>query len=1064
MTWVIDSGASINITYQLNSLSNTAPHKEQISFANGDKMYSKFIGDYTGFINNIKITLNNVLYVPNFKRNIISISKLTEQNYKFIFNNKDNIPQLIMYSPLQKKIATINAGETTSTFQIWTTKNPINKDTKQLNHIDNIKTDDINGKDHFNLWHRRLCHFNIKRFFHKLPRINQRQVCKICVKSKLRNRPYQISTKISYHPFDLVHLDLIGPITESIYGNKYVLTILDDYSRYNWVLFMKNKSDTFDNFIVWYNNITNLFSINIKSIRSDNGTEFLSFKFKEFYSKHGVNHQTTVPYNPQSNGRAERLNGILISTATALLEDSKLSRKFWEDAISVASYIYNRIPHRPINYLIPYERLYKKKVDLNNIKVFGCKVVYLIPKQLKHKFENNASSGIFLGYCRDPYTYRIFDINKNKIIRARTVEFFEQEPANFFFNKQITDFNNINKHHQNSISPLNYYTSLPDHIASPNNAHPVNQNEIVTNTQVPPINNESPNQDSNNIINSISNNKRLRSNHNNQFSYTDAHNLKETKRYNKLKIEDVPNTKRIKIFSIRNRKMPVLIEPSSFEEIFLLPDKDLWLKAVNEERKNLITLEVFEPVDNVPDNANVVSCRWIFKYKRDAHGNIIKRKARLVARGFTQQIGIDYFNTYSPTFRQDSLRIIVAIASSKGFNIKQIDVNAAYLNAELTEDIYIRTPKGFDDYDKPFWKLKKALYGLKQSGKAWNNKLNNILLKLKFKRLHCDPCVYKKEDKKGDLICILAVYVDDILITGIDEEIQNTKQSIENFFNIKDIGDADFIIGIKFQKYSNGFFLHQKRYIQDLLNKFADQNIRPTYNLKPITDTNLRSLKIDPTKYRSIIGNLLYLAICTRPDIIYAVSKASRKAKEPTEEDWKNALKILGYLKSTLDYGLKFSNNFNITAYSDSDFAGDETRRSTTGYIITIGNTPVSWCSKLQTCVSTSTAEAEYYSLSECSKQCIWYMNFLNELNFNINTININVDNKAAISISENNIINQKSKHIDIRFHYIRELISENKIKLKYIKSKYNTSDGLTKFLGSNQMTIFRNQILQKIQ
>lgn len=359
--------------------------------------------------------------------------------------------------------------------------------------------------------------------------------------------------------------------------------------------------------------------------------------------------------------------------------------------------------------------------------------------------------------------------------------------------------------------------------------------------------------------------------------------------------------------------------------------------------------------------------------------------------------------------------------------------------------------------------MKKALYGLKQYGKAWNNKLNDIITKINFKRLVSDPCVYKKEDNNGNIECILAVYVDDILITGTRKEINNTILLIKHYFHIKDIGEADFIIGIKFHRYQNGFFLHQKRYIYDLLLRYKDQNITPTNNLKPIEDLVLRKSKIDPTKYRSLIGNLLYLVISTRPDIVYAVSKASRKAKEPTEEDWKNALKILGYLKHTIDFGLKFSRDFSIKAYSDSDFAGDyDTRRSTTSYIITIGGTPISWCSRLQPCVSTSTAEAEYYSLSECSKQCIWYLNLLKELNFNINTIDINVDNKAAIFISENNLINQKVKHIDIRYHYIRELIKENKIKLKYIKSQENIADGLTKFLSNIKMTTFRNNILQK--
>ena len=339
----------------------------------------------------------------------------------------------------------------------------------------------------------------------------------------------------------------------------------------------------------------------------------------------------------------------------------------------------------------------------------------------------------------------------------------------------------------------------------------------------------------------------------------------------------------------------------------------------------MVKLKVFTPIKYVPKHANIISSRWVFKLKRDAEGNIIIRKARLVARGFTQQEGIDYFETFSPTLKQDSLRIITALATQKNFKIKQIDVNSAYLNANLTEDIYMKSPEGYESNKNTFWKLNKALYGLKQSGKAWNDQLNNILLKINFKRLKCDPCLYKKENKHGNITCILAVYVDDILLTGNESEINQTTSLIKKYFEIKELGDAKFIIGIKFERYNNGYILHQKRYINDLLIKFKDENIYPTNNIKPINDEKLRNISIDKTKYRSAVGNLLYLSISTRPDIIYAVSKAARKTKDPNLEDWKNILKIMGYLKCTINYGLKFNSNSNIKAYSDADMPGTKT-------------------------------------------------------------------------------------------------------------------------------------------
>jgi len=235
-------------------------------------------------------------------------------------------------------------------------------------------------------------------------------------------------------------------------------------------------------------------------------------------------------------------------------------------------------------------------------------------------------------------------------------------------------------------------------------------------------------------------------------------------------------------------------------------------------------------------------------------------------------------------------------------------------------------------------------------------------------------------------------------------------------------------------------------------------------NMIPTENEELRKIKVDQTKYRSAIGNLLYLSICTRPDIIYPVSKAAQKSKDPNLEDWQNVLKIIKYLKGTIKYGISFSRNPNISVFTDADYAGDiETRRSTTGFVILIGNSPTSWCSKLQRCISTSTAESEYYSLSECCKHCMWYMNLLNELKFKIKNIEINIDNKAAIYNAKNQSINPKTKHMDIRVHYIRELIKDEKIKLKYVKSQYNLADEFTKYLNNTAMDKFRNSLLIKI-
>jgi len=310
--------------------------------------------------------------------------------------------------------------------------------------------------------------------------------------------------------------------------------------------------------------------------------------------------------------------------------------------------------------------------------------------------------------------------------------------------------------------------------------------------------------------------------------------------------------------------------------------------------------------------------------------------------------------------------------------------------------MYMKPPERHNDYNKCFWKLNKAIYGLKQSGRQ---EINQFLINIGFKRLISESWLYIKQDKRKDLIYILGVYVDDILIAVKNCEIKNTKDNIKRKYKIKDISYVDFVISVKFIKNNNGYFLHQKRYIEEILKRLKVNNEKLLSNTQPINNEELRKIKFNKINYsRSSVGNLLYVAICTRSDILFLVSKAARKSNDPTIEDWNNIVKIFRYLKGTLNYGINYSKELGIEAYVDADFAGDtQTRRSTTGFLIKIGNSITSWCFKFQHWVSTSTAESEYYSLSECWKHCMWYLNILNELIFGINYITINVDNKAAI-------------------------------------------------------------------
>ena len=1036
-SWIIDSGASLNISKSLNHLTNTQKCNENIHLPNGKTVLSTVKGDFIGYLFNNKITLKNVYFVPNFTKNIISVTNLIQQNYKVVFfNNKDKSCATI-YDPNGNRITNVYSSNQ-NIYTIWLSTKNIDFHCSTFNSSNNTHLHDIyniTNSNKISLWHRRLGHFNISHIKNKLLKLNVKPRCPICSYSKLKCFPFKKSHNKSKNIFELIHMDLVGPMSESIHGNKYFLSILDDFSRFGWIIFLENKSLTFNKFFLWYKETQNLFNKPLKFIRTDNGTEFSNFKFNSFCSYYGIIHQYTVPHTPQQNGRVERFNGIIINAAKALLNDAKLSHNFWEHAVDTANYIFNRLPHSGINNKIPFEILFKTKVDYSHFKVFGCRVYYYVPKHLRSKFDYNALPGIFIGYHHYSPAYKILNLSTNKIILSRSVAFFETDPGNTKFPFTISD-------HFFNFSP--YSEIRGSGFGNP---------ECLSKTPLllkPEQNNNNNNNNDNDNIKNINNHSSTGKSPTEDKVDHVSNNLTKYE-YN----ENEPN----KYHNTRLR------EPTDYDDIFNLPDRDEWLKAVNDELENMKKLNVFRIINNIPKGANIVSCKWVFKYKRDSNGNIIKRKARLVARGFLQKYGIDYVFTFSPTLKLDSLRIIIAIAVQRNFKIVQIDINAAYLNANLNEDIFMKPPKGHPSYGNSFWKLNKALYGLKQSGREWNNKLNDILLKIDFRRLTSEPCVYVKENGAKDIVCILAVYVDDILLIGKENEIKNVKKQINTNFDIKDIGEVDFVIGIKFKKCTDGYIIHQKGYIKELLEKYKISQYTPVRNLKPTENKKLRNKSFDQTTYRSAIGNLLYLAVCTRPDIMFSVSRASRKNNNPTLEDWSNLLRIFRYLKATENYGIRFSKEKNLKVFADADYAGDiSTRKSTSGFLFKMGSSPVSWYSKLQQVVATSTAESEYYSVSTCAKQCLWYMNLLNELNYNMENVIINVDNKAAIYNCQNQSINPKSKHIDIKYHHIRDLIKKNKIKLEYIESENNLADGLTKYLNNSLMDRFRNSLLTKFE
>jgi hypothetical protein len=476
-------------------------------------------------------------------------------------------------------------------------------------------------------------------------------------------------------------------------------------------------------------------------------------------------------------------------------------------------------------------------------------------------------------------------------------------------------------------------------------------------------------------------------------------------------------------------------------------DKELWLTAIKEEMESLHKMNTWQMVPRPADHP-VVKNRWIFKIKTNSDGSIDRYKARLVAKGFTQTEGVDYFETFSPVVKFETLRFIISLAAERQWNINQMDVKTAFLHGDLEEEIYMEPPEGFPNKDNHVCRLQKSLYGLKQSPRCWNSKFTEFMKRNNFKQGDSDPCLFIKGVNKH--MVIVGLYVDDLVITGSDTQIRSTKELLSKEFDMKDLGSLKYILGIEVNGDKGGYSLHQSKYINEILKRFSMEDCKPLHT-PAITPPGIPTEEFpDTSKYQQAVGSLNYLATCTRPDISFAISQIARKMHQPTEEDWLAVKRVFHYLQATKHYVLKYSNEkLNLLGYSDASYAPEATdRKSVSGFVYLMNGGAICWKSKKQSIISLSSMEAEYIALTAAAKECLWLQKLQTDLNIKSLPTIIREDNQATIKTANNIINNERSKHIDVRYHFIREKVNDETIKLEYCPTTDMVADIFTKPLG----------------
>jgi histone deacetylase 1/2 len=516
-----------------------------------------------------------------------------------------------------------------------------------------------------------------------------------------------------------------------------------------------------------------------------------------------------------------------------------------------------------------------------------------------------------------------------------------------------------------------------------------------------------------------------------------------------------------------NLKPKVLLahcEPTNVKQA--LADSQ-WLKAMQAEYSALMNNNTWSLVP-LPAHRRAIGCKWVFRIKENPDGSINKYKARIVAKGFNQEAGFDFQETFSPVVKPVTIRIILTLALSLKWDIQQIDINNAFLNGILQEEVYMSQPPGFISSDKtPVCKLHKALYGLKQAPRAWYDRLTQALVSFGFHSSRCDPSLFVY-NHKGVTMYVL-VYVDDILLTGSSSTIlHDLIAKLNSQFALKHMGRPDYFLGIEVQYLPSGnLLLTQSKYIRDLLSR---ANMAEAKGLTTPMVSNLKLSKFgtdelpDAHEYRSIVGALQYVTL-TRPELAFCVNKVCQFLSRPLISHWQAVKRILRYLLHTCSHGLLLQpsqavSKFSIRAYSDSDWASDmDDRRSTSGSCVYFGPNLVSWSAKKQTLVARSSAEAEYRALAHTTSELLWIQSLLRDLHIPIHTPVLLCDNISAVLIAHNPVLHARTKHLELDIHFVREKVVAKELSISHVPGVDQIADALTKPLPSARFLTLRDKL-----
>ncbi|CAN1239948.1 Retrovirus-related Pol polyprotein from transposon TNT 1-94, partial [Linum grandiflorum] len=920
----------------------------------------------------------------------------------------------------------------------------------------------------WDLWHSRLGHPHSARlqlmFRNKLLPMSDSmkniipldESCVHCIGAKAHKIPFQSGFSSDMDIFDLVHSDLWGPspVTSRL-GYRYFALFIDHASRYTWIYPLRLKSELIRVTQAFVLMIQTQFHKTIKRLQSDPGGEYNSNDLRAFYQSHGILYQQSCLGVSEQNGVVERKNRHVLELARAILLQTNVPSTFWPEVVSTVTYLINRQPSATLGHVSPYMKLFGKSPQYSFLRTFGCVCYVLLPRTERTKLTSKAAKCVFVGYSEHHKGYLCYDPIQRRVRIAYHVIFMER--IFYYSSSSSSSSTPASSRMVPAYDPFS--VSIDEGPTAPLDSDPPDLGSSGSSSTSSSSNSSTSSTADSNPAKALSNTSSSSS-----LASTSLADPPPRRSYHSNLGQTPSHLNDFVIYATGQSSIPI---PRNYKEASLDPN---WCRAMDDESAALDVNNTWSIVPRPPPPKRVLGSKWVFTVKTHPDGTLDRYKARLVAQGFRQEYGIDYEETFAPVAKMQTVRTLLAVASQRNWPLLQLDVKNAFLHGDLHETVYLECPPGYNKTGSDVvCRLHRSLYGLKQAPRAWFEKFQSTIANTGFHQSQSDPSLFLKKSATG--ITVLLIYVDDMILTGDDmDEIARTKQALQEHFHLKELGHLSYFLGLEIQRSPKGIFVNQKKYIVDLL---ADAGCAECSPCSTPMEMNLKLSKdegealSDPTFYRRLVGSLIYL-VSTRPDVAYAVQVVSQFMSLPRKPHLNAVYRILRYLQGTHSLGiyLPSSRTSELRAYADADYAGCvDTRRSTSGWCVKVGNSCVAWRCKKQDRVSKSSTEAEYRSMSEVCSEIVWLRRLLEELGSVVDgPAQLYADNTSAIQIASNPVLHDRTKHIETHVHYIRELIQAKEIGVNYLHTDDQIADIFTKAVPTSRHWYLTDKLMCRDQ